>query len=66
MLFPELGGLVLELPSVSVDEGPVIQTREEVLSRLHSNLPGPHKSASLSLSTTHRTLILSLAGQICL
>lgn len=47
VLFPELEGLVLELPSVGVEEGLVCAARKEALSRLCSNLPGPHRSVSL-------------------
>ena len=51
MLFPDLGGLVLELPSVGIEECPVIEAREEALARLRSNLPGPHRSALFSPHT---------------
>lgn len=47
VLFPELGGLVLELPSVGLEERLVTAAREEALTRLRSNLTGPHKSVHL-------------------
>lgn len=47
VLFPELLGLVLELPSVGLEEGLVTAAREEALTRLRSNLIGPHRSVYL-------------------
>lgn len=47
VLFPELGGLLLELPSVGLEEALVTAAREEALSRLRSNLIGPHRSVHL-------------------
>ena len=47
VLFPELGGHVLELSSMGMEEAPVTLAREEALVRLRANLPGPHKYAPL-------------------
>ena len=47
MLFPELEGSVLELPSVAVDEEPVSDARGKALTMLRCNLQGPHKLAHL-------------------
>ena len=44
VLFPELGGLVLELASVGLEEDLVTTALEEALARLRSNLPGPQRS----------------------
>lgn len=46
MLFPELEGHVLELPSVSVEETPVVEARENAIATLRCNLHGPHKSVN--------------------
>ena len=63
VLFPELGGHVLELSSVGVEEAPVTSAREEALARLRSNLPGPHKYVPLDLVDTI-TLHL-IPSQVC-
>ena len=43
VLFPELDGHTLELPSVGVEEEPVLEAREKAIAILRSNLHGPHK-----------------------
>ena len=46
VLFPELQGLALQLPSVGLEEGVVRRAREQALLMLQANLVGPHRSAS--------------------
>lgn len=45
VLFPELQGLALQLPSVGLEEGVVRRAREQALRMLQANLVGPHQSA---------------------
>lgn len=44
VLFPELQGLALQLPSVGLEEGVVRRAREQALLMLQANLVGPHRS----------------------